>query len=145
MPIDEDIKQSRDYEMNKYLNSTKNMYETAILQNDDTYDIAHQLTVGFSKINDASILEDSRIIKTLRYAIAPSISQMKFGQIFGHSSIGKFENEKIPREAAKYNELAKIAGNIADFVSKHLDKSRFIWLSEAVQEADSNLKRNTRE
>lgn len=130
MDINKDISLSREHEMNTYLNSMKAMYDNAILQNGEIYDIAFELTKGFSVVNEESILEDSRIIKVLRYVVAPSISQMKLGQFFGLTSIDKFENNKLARGTAKHRSLTKIAKSIADFVTENLDASRFIWLQE---------------
>ena len=82
MTVDENIALSREYEMRMYLGAMRAMYENAVKQNGEIYDTAFTLTKGFSSITDGAVLEDSRIIKVLRYAVAPSISQMKFGQIF---------------------------------------------------------------
>jgi hypothetical protein len=128
--VTSDIIQSRDYEMKTYLSSMEAMYENAIAQNSEVYDIAFELTKGFSRITASSVLKDSRIIKTLRYAVAPSISQMKFGQFVGVTSIDRFENNRISRETARRTELAAIAGKIATFARKHLDRRRFIWLAD---------------
>jgi len=136
MTLAADIAQSREYEMRTYLQSMIAMYSNAITQNGEVYDIAHELTKGFSSITESSILEDSRIIKTLRYAVAPSISQMKFGQFFGLTSIDKFENDKVAKGTAKHRELTKIAGQIADFACKNLDRSRFIWLADKSLKTD---------
>jgi hypothetical protein len=130
MNIESDIAQSREFEMRTYLHSMQAMYENAVSQNGDVYDIAFDLTKGFSQISEASVLEDSRIIKSLRYAVAPTISQMKFGQFFGLKSIGNFENDKVPKGTAKHKMLAKIAGRIAQFATENADKSRFVWLSD---------------
>ena len=78
-----DIAKSREFEMAVYLESMESMYENAVIQNGEIYDLAFNITAGFSAISKQTILEDSRIIKTLRYAVPPTISQMKFGQIFG--------------------------------------------------------------
>lgn len=128
--LENDIAHSREFEMGTYLRSMKSMYENAVLQNGEVYDTAFELTGGFTDISSASILQDSRIIKILRYAIAPTISQMKFGQFFGLSSVDRFENDKISLRTAKYTELEKIASEIADFASKNIDQTRFIWLAD---------------
>jgi len=134
MKFEEDIKKSRDFEMNCYLRETKNMYENAILQNGEIFDIAFENTRKFSTITGDAILADSRIIKILRYIVTPSISQMKFGQIFGMNSIGKFEDEKLQPNSNKYKELEKISFNIADFINKNIDKKRFIWLINSISD-----------
>lgn len=128
MAIDSDIAKSREFEMHTYLASMRAMYENAVAQNGDIYDIAFELTKGFSQISEAAILDDSRIIKSLRYAVAPTISQMKFGQIFGLNSIDKFENDKVSKGTAKHKELSRIAAKIAQFATCNLDQSRFVWL-----------------
>ena len=130
MTIQENIAQSRKYEMRTYLNSMKAMYENALAQNGDVYDIAFELTDAFKKITKEAILEDSRLIKALRYAVAPSISQMKFGQFFGLTSIDKFENDKVAKGSSKHKELGKIADKIAKFAIENIDRSRFIWLDD---------------
>ena len=136
MTIESDIAQSREYEMRTYLRSMKAMYENAIEQNGEIYDIAYELTKGFSKITKSSILADSRIIKTLRYAVAPTISQMKFGQFFGLSSIDKFENDKVSKGTAKHRALEVIASKIAAFATKNLDRNRYIWLGDLLLHSD---------
>lgn len=130
MNVLEDIAQSREYEMRTYLNSMKAMYENALAQNGDVYDIAFELTKAFREISQEAILEDSRLIKALRYAVAPSISQMKFGQFFGLTSIDKFENDMVVKGSAKHQDLAKIASKIAEFANENIDRSRFIWLDD---------------
>jgi len=129
MPLQEDIAQSREYEMQTYIDSMQAMYNNALLQNGEVYDIAYEETYGFTAVTGEAILADSRIIKILRYAIAPSISQMKFGQFFGLQSVGKFEEDKLTRGASKFRELESIAGRMAAFVSEKIDRSRFIWLA----------------
>ncbi len=91
MSLTDDLKRSREHEMRTYLNSMKAMYDNALAQNGEIYDIARDSTRDFQSIKAAAVCTDSRIIKILRYAIAPSISQMKFGQFFGLGSIDKFE------------------------------------------------------
>lgn len=139
MSLEEDLIKSREYEMKTYLTSLKAMYDNAVSQNSDIYDIASRLTKDFSKITATSILDDSRIIKTLRYAIAPSISQMKFGQFFGINSIDRYENNKLDGGTKKHNDLKKIADKIATFATSNLDKSRFIWLGKADPSTDLAL------
>ncbi len=136
MTIESDIAESRVYEMRTYLRSMKAMYENAIVQNGEVYDIAFELTNGFSKISKAAILVDSRIIKALRYAVAPTISQMKFGQFFGISSIDRFEKDKVPSGTQKHRDLKEIAAKIARFANDNLDKSRFIWLADPTLHSD---------
>jgi len=124
-----DISASREYEMQIYLDSTKAMYDSALAQNGEIYDIAFDLTSSFRDISSAAVLEDSRLIKILRYAVAPSISQMKFGQLFGLASIDRLEKDRLSIGSAKYQQLRAISDKISEFASKNLDQSRFIWLN----------------
>lgn len=130
--LEADLEQSREHEMRVYLDSMKAMYENALLQNGEIYDIAADLTDDFKRITSEAILKDSRIIKVLRYAMAPSISQMKFGQFFRLNSIGKYENDRLNAGTAKHDSLATIASEIAEFASVNLDRTRFIWLDEGL-------------
>lgn len=116
--------------MRTYLDSMKAMYDNALAQNGEIYEIARASTEDFRKITAEAIKADSRIIKILRYAIAPSISQMKFGQFFGMGSIDKFENDRLETGSAKHQALSKIAPKIADFATENLDANRFLWVSE---------------
>ena len=128
MSIVTDIARSREYEMRVYLASMKAMYENALVQNGEIYDIAARLTADFRTITARAIMADSRIIKILRYAIAPSISQMKFGQFFGLASIDGLENDRISEGTAKYRLLKSLAPKIARFAVRNLDRERFLWL-----------------
>jgi hypothetical protein len=129
MSLELDLKQSREYEMQIYLDSMRAMYDNALAQNGEIYDIATNSTQDFREITTGAIKADSRIIKILRYAIAPSISQMKFGQLFGLGSIDMFENNRLEPGSAKHNALCKIAPQIAEFATKNLDGNRFPWVS----------------
>ncbi len=137
--LDRDLKESRKHEMKVYLESMQTMYENALAQNGDIYDIASALTSAFRDIQGKHILEDSRIIKILRYAVVPSISQMKFGQFFGIKSISRFENEKLESGSKKHKELRKIAAGMAAFVSEHLDHGRFRWVAKEHSLSDMSL------
>lgn len=126
--LETDLAHSREHEMRVYLNSMSAMYQNALQQNGEIYDAARTLTQDFTNITSEAILSDSRIIKVLRYAIAPSISQMKFGQFFGMRSIGNFEKDRLAEDSRRYNRLSQIAGQIADFTSENLDLNRFRWV-----------------
>jgi hypothetical protein len=136
----DDIIKSRNHEMRTYLASMAALYENALAKNAETYDIAFRLTEGFARIEQGAILEDSRIVKVLRYAIAPSISQMKFGQMFSLSSLKGIEERRVSKGSAHYGTLRNIAAEMAKFASERLDKARFIWVSNP--EHDSELARN---
>jgi len=128
MSLASDLNRSRNHEMRTYLSSMKAMYDNALAQNGEIYDIARASTKDFKNITVTAICADSRIIKILRYATAPSISQMKFGQFFGMGSIAKFENDRLEAGTAKHKALKKIAPKISQFATKNLDLKRFIWV-----------------
>lgn len=139
MSLDSDLKESREHEMRVYIGSVKSMYENALLQNGEIYDIAVELTHNFTTITPDAILADSRIIKILRYAIAPAISQMKFGQFFSQNSIDKYESNKLNPTTAKYGKLSEIAPAIAQFLTENLDRTRFIWLEQSISDSERIL------
>jgi hypothetical protein len=55
---------------------------------------------------------------------------MKFGQFFGLTSVDTFERRRLTPGSRGYKDLERISGKIAQFVTQHLDHSRFIWLSD---------------
>lgn len=125
--LNADIAASRKLEMQSYLRSIRAVYDTALLQNADIYDIACGLTNNFRSISGTAVLADSRIIKILRYAIAPSISQMKLGQFFDKKTVKNYEQDKLVSGTASYRDLSRIAEKLASFVVSNLDKKRFPW------------------
>jgi len=130
MGHENDLQISRKFELETYLKSMEQMYKDAVTVNSAVFDIANSLTDGFTLISSNAILKDSRIIKILRYAIAPSISQMKFGQMFGITSIDKFEIEKLTEGCLKFEQLKMIAGAMASFFQDHIDRDRFLWVTD---------------
>lgn len=134
--IKADIIKSRKLEMKIYLSSMNDMYNNALDQNGEIYDITSKLTNDFTGISKESILKDSRIIKIFRYAMAPSISQMKFGQFFGKTSIDKYERDKLSDKSVKYKQLTEIADKIAHFTIKNIDYNRFLWLKKKLSPAE---------
>ncbi len=126
-----DIARSREYEMKTYVSSMRAIYDNAVLQNGEVFDIASTETKAFTEITASAIISDSRIIKILRYCLAPSISQMKFGQLFGLATIESFERDKIVVRS-KLDDLERLAPRIAEFVNQHLDRSRFVWLVDTL-------------
>jgi hypothetical protein len=127
MTLSADLAKSREHEMTLYLESMKALYDNASVQNEETYDICFDLTDGFRKLTGEAILKDSRIVKILRYAIAPSISQMKFGQFFGLTSTDAFEGDRLSEGSSAYRQLQLIADKMAEFIVRNIDRSRFIW------------------
>jgi hypothetical protein len=130
-PQDDRI-QSRLSETKTYTSALRQMYVDAFDSNALIYDIAHKLTDGFTNITSASVMADSRVIKVLRYAVAPTISQMKFGQFVGLNSVDKFEKKPL-KNGTSFENLRQVAENITIYVNKNIDKDRFIWIDDPAQ------------
>lgn len=64
MTLENDLNESREYEMKTYLSSLQSMYDNCLTQNGEIYDIAAKQTQDFTNITAQSILNDSRIIKS---------------------------------------------------------------------------------
>ncbi len=133
-----DRQRSQELELKAYLNALPLMYKNAFDENGLIYDIASKLTDGFVNISPDAILSDSRIIKILRYAIAPSISQMKLGQFLGLKTVDRFEKSKLT-SGNIFQILEQIAVNIANFATTKIDKDRFIWIEDAALRSDLSL------
>jgi hypothetical protein len=127
MNLKENIRKSRELEIDIFVGQMKSIYEESLKENEALYDITYNATQGFKAINSATILSDSRVIKILRYSVSPTISQMKFGQMFEMTSIEPFEREKHEIGSEKYECLKAVAGKIADFINKNIDEERFWW------------------
>ena len=126
-----DIEQSKRLEMRTYVSSLRAMYDNSVAQNGEIYDIAFGATNGFRSITAEAVVDDSRIVRILRYCLAPSVSQMKFGQMFGLDSVGPFEAERLS-SGRSYEELRRIAPDMARVFNEHLDPDRFLWLHESL-------------
>jgi hypothetical protein len=133
-----DIARSREFEMKTYIESMASMYQSSVTQNGMLFDLAMELTDEFESVSGAAILRDSRIVKILRYCVAPSISQMKFGQFFGLPSTEALEKERITK-AVPLRKLEAIAPRIAKFVADHFDHDRFLWLSRKLSQTQRAL------
>ena len=55
-----DIARSREFEMKTYVNSMHAIYENAVLQNGEVFDIASAATKAFAEITPAAIVSDSK-------------------------------------------------------------------------------------
>ncbi len=118
--------------MRIYVDSMRKLYATALLQNGEIYDIAFGLTDGFRRITGHSVGSDTRIIRILRYVVAPTFSQMKFGQLFGFDTMEKFERARIVSSQA-LEKHATLFEQISVFVNENLDRDRFVWLSSPMK------------
>lgn len=139
MSLEEDLRRSRDAEKATYLGCMSGLYADAVESNGEIYDRAAEATQNFESITPESVLADSTIIRVLRYCTAPSISQMKFGQLFGLRTIEPFEKVAVSPGGSRHAQLSAIAGRLASFVTDNLDSARFVWLSETLTKRERIL------
>ncbi|MBP0003883.1 MAG: XamI family restriction endonuclease [Cyanobacteria bacterium SBC] len=137
----ENRKISEHREVEIYFDRAQQLYVDAADRCDEIYDIAEDLTRGFQSITESCILEDSRIIKILRYCTIPCLSQMKLGQLVGLRTTANYENKKI-KSGSQYSQLTQIAPGIANIISNNLDRSRFVWHNTELDRKQLQLARH---
>lgn len=77
-------------------------------------------TANLTTITVRSLQQHPHVIQILRYCLAPTISQMRLGQIVGIGSTRPFEvDDKRPSDQA--------AGELAQWFQSYLDRERFPW------------------
>jgi len=85
------------------------------------YDQTVTASKNFTSITREALRFDPRIVKTLRYCLAPVISQMRLGQLIGLGTTESFEEQgAIPTDEQ--------ADRLARWFNDYLDKDRFQWL-----------------
>lgn len=130
MNIENELKKAERFETRIFFEMSRKMYADAVTQCDPLYDIAFDKTNGFrNPITPKMILEDSRIIKVLRYCMLPVLSQMKLGQLIGLDTTAPFE-ESIVDRGARFSELKRVVPELCRIVNECLDSQRFLWLQE---------------
>ena len=133
------LKKSERFETNIFFEMSRKLYSDSATQCDPLYDIAFQKTNGFrDKITPQMLLDDSRIIKVLRYCMLPVLSQMKLGQLVGLDTTAVFEDNIIDR-GPRVKELKKAAPEICRMVNRYLDSQRFLWLQETLNGRELRL------
>ena len=86
------------------------------------YDQTLAATKNFTSITSDIIRANPKTIKTLRYCLAPVISQMRLGQIIELSTTEAFEERGgVPTEQQ--------AERLARWFNDNLDRDRFQWLA----------------
>ena len=84
------------------------------------YDQMVDATANLTTITVRSLQQHPHVIKILRYCLAPTISQMRLGQIVGIGSTRPFEvDDKRPSD--------QVAGELAQWFQSYLDRERFPW------------------
>ena len=133
------LKKSERFETNIFFEMSRKLYSDSATQCDPLYDIAFQKTNGFrDKITPQMLLDDSRVVKVLRYCMLPVLSQMKLGQLVGLDTTAVFEDNIIDR-GPRAKELKKAAPEICRTVNRHLDSQRFLWLQETLKGRELQL------
>ncbi len=132
MEIANELKKAERFETKIFFEMSRKMYADAVTQCDPLYGIAFAKTDGFrNPITPKMILEDSRIIKVLRYCMLPVLSQMKLGQLIGLDTTAVFEENIIDR-GARLSELKKAVSELCRLANEGLDSQRFLWLQETL-------------
>jgi hypothetical protein len=87
----------------------------------ELYDQTVAATSRFASITSEVLKAHPKIIKTLRYCLAPVVSQMRLGQLIGLGTTEAFEeHERVPTDDQ--------ADRLARWFNDYLDKDRFQWL-----------------
>jgi hypothetical protein len=87
------------------------------------FDQTAEATQQFAEITPNVLKEAPQIIKTLRYCLAPVISQMRLGQLVGLSTTDTFEERGTIPTADQAKQLAR-------WFNDYLDRDRFPWLDQ---------------
>jgi len=81
--ITRELQASENFETEIFFRMARTLYSDCETQCESLFDIAMEKTNNFRNISPEVIIEDSRIIKVLRYCMLPVISQMKLPTVFG--------------------------------------------------------------
>jgi hypothetical protein len=130
--------ESEKQEIDIFFKMSKQLFNDAINQSTELYDITANLVNDFKEITPQAILNDSRIIKILRYSIVPVMSQMKLGQLIGLPSTAPYENE-IVSSGSKYKQLKSKAIQLSTLFNDNLDQQRFLWLNTPLNEENQRI------
>lgn len=116
------------FEIDLYFQMARKLYDDCSTQSCELFDIAAKLTSPFSNITTDCILEDSRIIKILRYCMVPVLSQMKLGQLVDLPSTQLFEDNKVTKGDSR-RKLELTASKLLEIIVPRMDVERFLWLN----------------
>ena len=127
MSIKEDLAKAESFETAIFFRMARELYQDCSTQCESLFDITMAKTNAFRRIEPDVLLEDSRVIKVLRYCMLPVISQMKLGQLVGIDSTKEFE-DKIVTTTTQIKKLRSIAPKLCQLFVEYLDSQRFLWL-----------------
>lgn len=125
--ISNELNKSEAFETEIFFRMARSLYQDCSTQCESLFDIAMNKTHGFRVVTPEILLEDSRIIKVLRYCMLPVISQMKLGQLVDMSSTKDFE-DSMATSPAQLKKLKTVAPNLCKLFIDYMDSQRFIWL-----------------
>ncbi len=121
----QEMLESERLEEQVYMNLTLDLLNQLQMPLRDLYDTMFTVTQGLRAISVEAIQAHPRIVKMLRYTTAPTISQMRLGQIAGLRTTGGFEEKGIPPSLEQAEHLAR-------WFREHLDQERFPWIARDV-------------
>ncbi len=138
--LEEHCAKSETEEVRIYFGMSKQLYADAVAGCSEIFDITEAATGCFRAIRPSILLEDSRILKILRYITVPSLSQMKLGQLVGINSTSVFEDYKAESNSL-LKRLASISGKVIEIINDNLDRQRFLWLNTSLNGEKMELAR----
>jgi len=92
------------------------------------YDEMAKATAHLTNITPSVLQKSPRVIKILRYCLAPVISQMRLGQLIEVDSTESFEERGIPPADVP-------AARLANWFKEYLDHERFPWVAHKAMTA----------
>ena len=138
MSLAEELVRSEEFETEIFFRMARTLYADCSTQCENLFDITMAATNGFTRITPDILIEDSRIIKVLRYCMLPVISQMKLGQLVGIDTTGVFE-ENIVSSAVQLRKLHEAAPRLCQLFINYMDYQRFIWLQTELNHSQYDL------
>lgn len=133
-----ELEASEAFETAIFFRMARTLYNDCETQCESLFDIAMDKTDGFRRITPEILVDDSRIIKVLRYCMLPVISQMKLGQLVDLDSTKEFEDTRITN-GEKYRKLVQIAPRLCGLFVEYMDWQRFLWLQTEMAEDKFSL------
>lgn len=125
--ITRELQASENFETEIFFRMARTLYSDCETQCESLFDITMEKTNNFRNISPEVIIEDSRIIKVLRYCMLPVISQMKLGQLVNLTSTKDFEDTMITT-GNQFRKLSLIAPSLSKLFNEYMDWQRFLWL-----------------
>lgn len=136
--LKKDLIASEAFETDIFFSMARRLYSDCNVQSEELYDLTASLTDNFTKITPEILLEDSRIIKVLRFCMLPVVSQMKLGQLVGLNTTAQFEDSKNTGKG-QLLKLSEVAGRLCDMFIRQMDTQRFLWLQTKLGSSERKL------